>query len=90
MCHHTWLLDFSIAVIKPQNPKQLEEERTYFAYTSGSQSIPGGGQGRNQEAGTEAVTMKERSSLTCSQGLINLLYYTVQACQPRVVRPSVG
>lgn len=44
---------FSVAVIK------LEEERVYFAYTPGSQSVTEGSQGRKLEAGTEVEAMED-------------------------------
>jgi hypothetical protein len=40
-----------VAVIKPNQPR---EERVYLAYTSPTQTITEGSQGRNPEAGTES------------------------------------
>lgn len=46
-----------------------------MAYTSGSQSITEGSQGRNLDVGTEMKTMEELGLLTALHGLLSYLSY---------------
>lgn len=69
------------------------EECVYFSYTSASQTIIEGSEGknssRNLETGTEAQTMEECGLLPCFP-YYSACSYTIQDQLPRVELPIVG
>jgi hypothetical protein len=73
--------------------KQIGEERVYLAYTSILlfiiKEVRTGTQA-GQEAGADAEAMEGCSLLACFPGLLSLLSYRTQDCQPRDGRTHKG
>ena len=66
-------LGVTVAMMRHHDQKQAGEESVYLTYTSTSQFITGGSQGRNSgrilEAGAGAEAMEGCCLLACSPGL---------------------